>query len=364
MTDKFIFERDFYDKSLNKKCKLYIVKNNKSEQIFSNFLQSYLSKNIKRIIGFDIEFNTPPKSVNQREIAIIQLCFYLANYNLIIFYNPKLVSSITNDIMHELLIDKNIKKIGHGTDSLDIPALYKYLGTAEKCIKFTNTLYDTRFLCEYMNIITQDKLCNIYYLLEKFNVVESEQMKWLIENETKLGHFWQSIIDITDLSEELRDYSMYDALYLKKLLLKMRDYMNKSDKKQYDFKLVVQATRLTFLIKRKMIIIEDYSYMNICFLENKIKLYDKFINKYNKFIEYCDIEISALFALGFFKNIFIKILQLKYYLLLAKKNKIYRSNVKILSNADIDNLNNIWNTLYKHLVDYPKIIKLINLFVL
>ena len=88
--------------ALLKNCKLLIVKNNLTETYFQDFLNRYLNKNIKRIISFDLEFNTPPKSTNQRKIAIFQLCFYLKKYNLIIFFNPLLVSDQTNNLMHSL----------------------------------------------------------------------------------------------------------------------------------------------------------------------------------------------------------------------------------------------------------------------
>jgi len=177
-----MFEKEFFDESLNKNCKLLIVKNNLTEKYFQDFLNRYLNKNIKRMISFDLEFNTPPKSTNQRKIAIFQLCFYLKKYNLIIFYNPLLVSQQSNILMHSILTDNNIIKMGHGTDSLDIPAIYNYLDSDDKCIKFTINLYDTRFLCEYLNVITDNKLCNIYYLLEKFNVITEKQKNQDLEN--------------------------------------------------------------------------------------------------------------------------------------------------------------------------------------
>jgi hypothetical protein len=344
-----MFDRDFFDESINKSCKLLIVKDNLSEKYFIDFLSKYLNKSIKRIVSFDLEFNTPPGSHGERVIAIFQMAFYLKKYVLIVFFNPALLEKKTNKIIHNLLISKLIIKIGHGTDSLDIPAIYNYLETDNQRIAFTNSLYDTRFLCEYVNIMCGLRLCNIYHLLERYSVILPKQMSWLIENEKKLGRFWMKIIDLKKLSPELRDYSMYDALYLKKLLgLMKKDYK----KSNYDYNLIIQATRLVFLLKRDVIKLPDFSSFNIYFLSNKQKLYDYFIEYYSKFNE-------DLFKIGYFKNQLIKILQLVFYIKVCKKNKVYKSLNKLIDNTDILNLENIWNSFSIYLKFYPKINKLI-----
>ena len=136
-----MFDKEFIDESLgSKQCKLLIIKTPSSESQGINFLTKYLkSSTTKRIIGFDLEFNTPPCSKVQRQIAIFQISFYLSKYILILFFNPKLVTKQTNQLIHQVLTSKQIMKIGHGTDSLDIPAIYEYLGTDEKILEFTTT---------------------------------------------------------------------------------------------------------------------------------------------------------------------------------------------------------------------------------
>jgi len=344
-----MFDREFFDESINKSCKLLIVKDNLSEKYFIDFLSKYLNKPIKRIVSFDLEFNTPPGSHGERVIAIFQMAFYLKKYVLIVFFNPALLEKKSNKIIHNLLISNSIIKIGHGTDSLDIPAIYNYLETDTQRIAFTNSLYDTRFLCEYVNIMCGLRLCNIYHLLERYSVILPKQMDWLIENEKKLGRFWMKVIDLKKLSPELRDYSMYDALYLKKLLgLMKKDYK----KSNYDYNLIIEATRLVFLLKRDVIKLPDFSSFNIYFLSNKQKLYDYFIEYYSKFNE-------DLFKIGYFKNQLIKILQLVFYIKVCKKNKVYKSLNKLIDNTDISNLENIWNNFSIYLKFYPKINRLI-----
>ena len=94
-----MFDNEFYDESISKNTKLLIVNNSETESYFSNFLSKYLSKNKRRIIGFDIEFNTPPGSHNERVIAIFQIAFYFKKYVLVIFFNPLLVNKNTNKLI-------------------------------------------------------------------------------------------------------------------------------------------------------------------------------------------------------------------------------------------------------------------------
>jgi hypothetical protein len=347
-----MFDKEFYDESISKNTKLLIVNNNETESYFSNFLSKYLSKNKRRIIGFDIEFNTPPGSHNERVIAIFQIAFYFKKYVLVIFFNPLLVNNNTNRLITKLLTSQNIHKIGHGTDSLDVPAIYNYLSNTDDIIAFTNTLYDTRFLCEFTNVITGERLCNIYHLIDKYKVVKPEQMEWLKVNEKKLGDFWRKKIDINNLSPELRDYSMYDALYLKKLIILMKKDFTKSN---YDFNLIIQATRLVFLLKREIIKLDDFSYLNICFLSNKKKLYDYFNEVFLKFNQ-------DILKIGYFKNQLIKILQLVFYIQICKNNPVYKSSNTLIDKTDIDKLEIILNKFNVYLKFFPKINKLINNF--
>lgn len=354
-----MFDKEFIDESLgSKQCKLLIIKTPSSESQGINFLTKYLkSSTTKRIIGFDLEFNTPPGSKGQRQIAIFQISFYLSKYILIIFFNPKLVTKQTNQLIHQVLTSKQIMKIGHGTDSLDIPAIYEYLESDEKILAFTTNLYDTRFLCEFENVITGTRLCNIYFLLEKFKVVTDFQMNWLKTNEGTLGDFWKKQIDITNLSDELRDYSMYDALYLKKLLGQMKRHFKTN---KWDFKLVVQTTQLVFLIKRDIIKLDDINYLNISYLSNKTKLYDLFYSIYNEFLIQLESNELSILGIGYFKNQIIKIFTHGFYYMVANSGiQIFKSSNKMIDFEDILKLKNCWNKLEKILVLFKSINKLI-----
>ncbi len=354
-----MFDKEFIDDSIGKavQCKLLVVKNSASEAQAAAFLKKYLKSNSsKRIIGFDLEFNTPPGSKGQRMVAIFQIAFYLKDSVLVIFYNPRLVSKQTNELFIELLINPRVYKIGHGTDSLDIPAIYSYLGSEEKIWAFTLNLFDTRFFCEYENVITKERLCNIYWLLEKHQVITPQQLTWLKTNESKLGEFWKKKIDITNLSPELRDYSMYDALYLKKLLVKIKSHFKSSG---LNFKLVTQTTQLVFLLKREIIKLYDYSYLNLCFLKDKTRLYDGFSNAYNTWIVGLDQPHLAILGVGYFKNQLIRILTHGYYLLVCLNHPVYKSTHQLVGYEQIQELGSEWFKLVSIVKRFPRVYKII-----
>jgi len=354
-----MFDKEFIDESLDSKpCKLLIVKDSKTEIWFYKFLSRYLDST-KRVIGFDLEFNTPPGSKGQRQIAIFQVSFYLKKYVLTIFFNPKLLEYKTNQLIHNLLTNKFIMKIGHGTDSLDIPAIYSYLDDKKKALDFTLGLYDTRFLCEFENIITGSKLCNIYHLLEKFKVIIPSQLAQLKSNETKLGNFWNKHIDLTNLSQELMDYSMYDALYLKKLLEQIKKNFKTN---KWEYQLLVQTTRLVFLIKREIIDFLDPTFLNLCWIKNNnYKLYELFYLFYNEWIGTLTQSEIAIFSIGYFKSQLLKVLIHGFYLLVCilYPKQIYKSSSHTIEYIQIQELKLSWDNLVINLKLFPKVYKLI-----
>lgn len=357
-----MYNKIFYDESINKKINLAIINDIKTELFFTNFLKKYIlkitNKKKYKYIGFDLEFNTPPKSTGLREIAIFQLCFYMKKRNLIIFYNPKLVSEEINYLMKQLLINKYILKIGHGTDSLDINAIYIYLDNNDYCTQFTNNLYDTRFICEYLNLFTDEKLCNIYYLLKKYNVVTEKQYDFLEENHKKLGDFWNSYIDIRNLSSELINYSLYDALYLGNLFKKMILNINVKN-----VKLLMEFMHVVFLIKKNIIIFPNITIFNIYFDDNKIKLYTIFIESFNNFLNSLDVNIKNIFQIALFKNIFIKICMLYYYYKIINKKNIYRSKNNLILKSEKTFIIQSFKKFKKNISNYKRIKNIIKLYI-
>ena len=122
---------------------------------------------------------------NSKVIALMQINFEEHNINknqiinsfIFIIYPPNLKDGVYNFFIKKILCNKNIYKILHGSDSLDIPDIYyELIKDNELIIKFTNNLIDTRFLCEY-NIIENnlDDKCKIYYVLNRENIISDIQ---------------------------------------------------------------------------------------------------------------------------------------------------------------------------------------------
>jgi hypothetical protein len=183
---------------------------------------------------------------------------------------------------------------------------------------------DTRFLCEYHNAQNklynniENSLCNIYYLYEKYDIINKEQRQILDLNEHKMGKLYELDINIDTLTDELINYTMYDVVYLK------------------------------FLYKRMISTIKEYSYINemvhLVYLDkrNIIKFVDKeMIDKYNINYFFRDVKIIRLSELidsgstqklEIFNNkIFNTLFHVNYFkqnLILILKNILYAKTLR------------------------------------
>ena len=121
-----------------------------------------------------------------------------------------------------ILSNKKILKILHGAESLDIPYIVQDLFNYDTIpiIDFFLSMIDTRYLCEYLNLIlNKSKICSIYDMLLNFNIINENIKNKLDENEKKMGPIYNIFIDINNLSDELITYSIYDVVYLIKAYL-------------------------------------------------------------------------------------------------------------------------------------------------
>lgn len=357
MSNEKLFHKSFYDEDLKKDCKLLIVNDKDTETFFVTILTDFIKKPDIKICGFDLEFNTPSKSTMQRRIALIQIALYFKDI-IVIFIDPELLSLSSNTLFINMLTDKSICKIGHGTDSLDIPALYKYINDKEKIIQFTNSLYDTRFLCEYINTFTPNKLCNIYFSIKYFNVVKEKQITFLKENEKKLGKFWDIYIDIKKLPKALIEYAMYDALYLKQLNINLKTII---DNNGDNYNLILDVTRLVLLLRQQIYIIPPVTQFNT-YTFNKIPLISIFNDTYNTFYDNIELSVKKIFSFGFFKKQLLPILQITQYIVLCNKNKVYRNNNTIMSSTELKYLNKSWKMVQHIVKNYNSINKVIQIF--
>ena len=353
--------KEFYPK-LNIKTYNILLANstdkiNKMINIFKNFIKS---KYNNKFIGLDFEFKRVTKQT--REIALMQINLEFDNNkaDICIFYPPALNTNQYN-VLIKLLTNKDIIKVIHGSESLDIPYLFNQLFKNNKKIifKFINNLFDTKYLCEYFhienNIINK---CSIYDLLLEFNIITKKKYKLLNNIENITGPVYTVTFDINNLSKELLDYALYDVLFLPELIKK---FLNKN--KIYT-NLIPEISRIIFFHKRNI----TNDYLNL----------DTIITKYNNYFIKSDsdnIKLNELYyiIINNIDSTILKIIEITYFkkflellIKLIIYQNIYKKKYSIFINnntqINFKDLNNIdySNILLKKYVHYDYLIKICN----
>ena len=289
-------------------------------------------------LGIDFEFN---KVNNMRTVALIQL-----NYmdEFIIMFDPSKINNKLKLKLKNIFFNTNCLKILHGAESLDIKYLFdKFFDNRIEKEKFTNNFYDTKFICEYLNIRDniKNKKCKIYLLILKFGLINEHIYKKLIDNEEKMGPIYNIIIDVNNMSKELINYTLFDVFYLNTLIKFLLSKINSNESSLINFFL-----HQTLLNKEK--IENDISLMNSY---NNFYILDYLNNRYTitYIIEYyTDILVTERFNYNIINNIpfFKKLLNMflkralitslvKNILIYKKKEETVNNNI----NSELKNLN-------------------------
>lgn len=333
-----------------KNTKYNIITTNKRENIIKfasyilvYYLESYFSK--KQYIGLDFEFR-------QRQIALIQINFESSpssNDNSYIFMVlPTEFDKILLDFFrNKILQNKYIKKILHGSDSLDIPYIFSELLEENKnhIINFVNNLVDTRFFCEYIRLIKSDEgKCKIYDALLYFKTITQDKYDYLITNNKNMGPEEQTSWDIHSLSPFQTLYAVYDVLFLKKFYYDILNSVGKTDDLRIYKYFIPEFTRFVFLEKRGITRILKKSKIQTDTVNNfMIKRINKKTNYiknitlvtiYNAVVqdlvvENPHIEINKLMKINYFRGELGAICKKIIYHIISFKYKIYRNKTEI-----------------------------------
>ena len=347
--------KTFYDEYIKKTCNLLIIKDENTlpefDQIFNNFM-----KLETKICSFDMEFNNSKK--RGRYISIIQLGLYIHNNLFIIMLDTETVPK-TLPYVTKLFIDETIVKIGHGTDSLDVPAVNKLLGD-EYTIRFINRLYDTRFLCEYVHILTGETKSNLYAGYSQFNVVDKKQIDNLENIEHHLGNFWNTTIHITSLSDNLINYAMYDVIYLMKLLTNIKKRIIELE---LDYTLGVHVTRWMLMIRLKLIDMPKSDEFNTFYFDN-IPLKTHFQTNIDEYLEQTPVKFTMILINPLFKKHLIPMFQTIYYSKMSNVHKINKTKSNVLNDIDKNKLKSIINKFNNDLISFPSISCMLNDYIM
>jgi hypothetical protein len=264
-------------------------------------------------------------------------------------------------------------KILHGAESLDIPYLFnQLLITKDNIDNFCSNFYDTKFLCDYNNLIKYNDIqkCGIYHLLVNNNIISKKQYEKLEKIEEKTGPIYMIHIDIYKLSIGVLQYSLYDVLYLPELIKKFL---------KLDIaytKIIPQVSCIVNKYKRNIenefnVLSNIINSFNICYvIENNMKILLKDIwEMYYYSFSDRDNYFSKMKEIHYFKFFFEIISKFIIYCNIIRYFKVYRSNnnIIIIKNNNIyskniillENIESYFNWLY-HYNDVDMIFSQIN----
>lgn len=282
----------------------YIIKvhNSKQIELFLLYASFYYLDSIKNnnslIVGIDFEFNN-------KKIALCQISYYPARkYKYIFVINPSMFTFHQKEILIKTVFTSPIYRVLHGSESLDIPYLYNELfnHNFEIIKKFTETLIDTRFLCEAhkIRIHEQNKKCSIYDALLYFNVITKQKYDDLQKNNDAMGPIYKVNWNINTMSNHSLKYAIYDVLFLKEFVIALFTISNNKL-----CKYTTDANRFVYYEKHGIstIIRDSVGYIN---KNNKYtSIYISIINK---------IPIASnLLDINYFKSTLIAIFKIIIY---------------------------------------------------
>ena len=345
-------------------------KNRTSEDYFYKYLKKIAKRasKYKVLMGIDFEFNT-------KKIALMQIGFETYKPSLdkpisryFIIYPPELSDKTINFLKENILSNSKILKILHGSESLDLPYIVDdlYMNDMEGLIDFFLSMIDTKYLCEYLNdVYNRQKVCRIYDMLLNYEIIDQRIYQILDKNEDEMGPIYKIIIDINNLSEALKKYSIYDVIYLGKAFLTLKDMIIKYNPKNYY--ILIDILRFSFMEKRDITNIGDdlvvINMMNNYFiLVGSKKTYKlKLIDVYNQIIKnYMESypSIKPLIEITYFKKNMLNLFKTTIYTILLDKYTIYSSSTETISYNINKNYKAIIETIesleLNHLLDIVK----------
>ena len=350
----------------NKKYYVLKVDTKEKEQYMNNKFKEFIKKQeenikMKHYIGIDFEFNKVSKQ--SRDVALMQINMESDDNNvgmIFVLYPPDLID-IT--ILISLITSPNIIKILHGAESLDIPYMFDQLLISKKNIdNFCSNFYDTKFLCDYMNLMKPvPNRCSIYYLLQSNDIITQKKFHELEKIEEKTGPIYLIHINIYKLNFDVLRYSLYDVLYLPELIKK---FLKLND--NYYKNIIPEISCLVNKYKRNVekefnILSDIINKINIFYIiDNGTKILIKDIWEMYFYTYY--MKMNEIHYFKFFFEIITKfivyynlIIHFKVYssnnnYLTIRMNNIYDNNITLIKNID---------TYYSWLGLYPELNKII-----
>lgn len=369
---KIYYDKEFNDNLSNSEYHLIICDDDVKLKAFILYIvvykldcsirvKQFKDKRKRCFTGIDYEFV-------EGKIALMQINLENHNANDMVNYifilNPLELDNVKKNLLiSEIMTNKNIFKIFHGADSLDIPYMFSEMFNNSKKIikKFVKKYVDTRFICEfYRNTVRDVGKCSIYDALKYFKVVDDTKYDFLQKTHDLMGPVQDVEWDIHKLSSFHLKYAFYDVLYLPKLFnnIYKHAYQNTPDKYKF-YKYFNMIARLVLLEKRNILNITEKIKENINYYNNNIvkkgnnmtllQLYTNAIH--NMKINSLNLDINDILGVNYFKGTLNILLKKVAYHIITNKYTIY------INKKDIQNRKVLIKDLYNELAqnDFEKL---------
>jgi hypothetical protein len=331
-------------------------------------------KNQKEIfyVGVDYEFT-------KRVIALMQLNFEaktskkIRTFSYLWIVNPGDFDKVQMSfLIQKLMVNQQITKILHGSDSLDYPYMFDIMFEQNKDLakKFTKSFVDTRYLCEYFKISIEDyqKKCAIYEALLYFGTITDSKYKFLLDSHDNMGPVQDVQWDINKLSSFHTRYALYDVLFLKTFLIDIhKKALRETESVFPSYTYVTNLARFTFLEKKEITTLTKVSKQEIDPINNYLirvnGVNHTLIGVYNKVIENMklpelSLDINSILRINYIKSTLVIMFKRIVYSLLTRnfrinKNKKDRMETKLYNDS-----------LYKELItnNLPIVLKVMREF--
>jgi hypothetical protein len=356
-----------------------VVNNNTNQLIFNKFmllfyLDSHLIHKYGQLLALKRNFTALSIDLefNGKSASLMQLHFETFNFNWIFVIDPNTQDDffITN-----ILCNMHIIKIMHGSESIDIPYIFTSLFKNDhKMIDdFTRSLYDTRFLCEYVKhatnhydtkITNKPVSCTIYTALLDFNVIDSTQYKSLMSIYNKMGPVQDVAWSVNNLGKMQLQYAYYDVVYLRQLF---KNTMNTSTKIYNGlilisliFRLVCleksNVTNVITLAKHESDVLNNYIIMDLDTIMNHefTTLLPKIILDSKSIFD--GLDVNTLFMVTYLKKSIMTLIKKTVYVCISKKYKIYKDKKTLFT--DVLSMDDTLRELKKF--DFDMLVTLLN----
>jgi hypothetical protein len=297
--------------------------------------------NSKLMIGLDFEFNA-------NKIALCQISFFpLKRMKYIFILDPKQLSDDEKKLFIYMIFISPIYRIVHGADSLDLPYIYNELfnNDTKKILKFTESMIDTRFLCEYFKIFFDytDKKCSIYDALLYFKVISNNTYTKLNKISDSMGHIQDVHWNVYKMSSFQLKYALYDVFYLKKFVLKIfKTGLYRNNELYQQLKYISSINRFicyekygvsNILETTKLIIDPINNYIVESHTDDTkktmITIYDEIIK--NIVISSTNMKISKLLGINNFKKSLTLLFKRIVYSVILNKYNVYENKKQKVS---------------------------------